>query len=146
METNKNNEIAFLEKLLATEYIMNLKIKNFHRNVEGESFYGLHTFFEQMYTLSATNIDEIAERIRKLWAYTKGSYKEYLTLTIIEECSHSHNGNANSMLKELIADREKMLPFMNEVFDSMSQSTQNLLTDMIAQYEKDVWMMKAMIK
>jgi DNA-binding ferritin-like protein len=50
------------------------------------------------------------------------------------------------MLKELIVNREKMLPFMNEVFDSMSQSTQNLLTDMIAQYEKDIWMMKAMIK
>lgn len=146
MTTDKKQIIAFLEELLATEYVMNLKMKNFHRNVEGAGFYGLHKFFEEMYTISNKDLDEIAEKIRQLGVYTKGTYKAYLEMSRISECDHAHNGDGKAMIKELLSDRKTIVSYLEENFDMVDLATQDLLNGMISQYQKDIWMMESLLK
>ena len=63
----KNNTIiTSLSQTLAEEYLLMLKTQNFHWNVQGPLFYSLHMLFEQHYTFLATQVDEVAERIRAL--------------------------------------------------------------------------------
>ena len=146
MTNNTNQIIAFLEELLATEYVMNLKMKNFHRNVEGPGFYGLHKFFEEMYTISNENLDVVAERIRQLGVYTKWTYKAYLGMSRISECDHAHNGDGKPMIQELLSDRKSMVSYLEENFDALDLATQDILNGMISQFQKDIWMMEALLK
>lgn len=55
-----------LHKYLATEIVLNLKIRNYHWNVEGPNFKELHELFGELYEKGAEYVDEIAERIRML--------------------------------------------------------------------------------
>lgn len=55
-----------LEVFLASEVVLNMKIRNYHWNVEAMNFSELHNFFEELYGQSTESIDDIAERIRML--------------------------------------------------------------------------------
>jgi starvation-inducible DNA-binding protein len=65
-DAEKNLCKEILEKILATEVVMEMKIRNYHWNVKATNFNDLHSFFEEMYGTSAETIDEVAERIRML--------------------------------------------------------------------------------
>ncbi|USN58249.1 MAG: DNA starvation/stationary phase protection protein [Candidatus Peribacteria bacterium] len=77
--------VDILATTLATENILNLKIRNYHWNVESLSFNDHHKFFEGLYDESNENIDAIAERIRMLGEKTPANYETYLRLSIINE-------------------------------------------------------------
>ena len=117
----KDKIISKLEILLASENVSNLKTRKYHRNVESKRFKWMHEFFEELYNASFERIDEIAERIRILWAYTKWTFKEYLELSIIKE--------------------EDKLEVSE--FDAWTES---LLSGFVEDYEKDLWMIRSMNK
>jgi len=78
--------------------------------------------------------------------YTKGTYKAYLEMSRISECDHAHNGDGKAMLKELLADRKNILANLESNFDNVCVATQDLLTGMISQYQKDIWMIESLLK
>ena len=55
--------IEVLNKQVADWSVLFTKLHNFHWYVKGPQFFTLHEKFEELYTESATHIDEIAERI-----------------------------------------------------------------------------------
>jgi starvation-inducible DNA-binding protein len=65
-EDEIKTSVNILETVLATEVVINMKIRNYHWNIEALNFSELHKFFEEMYDDSSEGIDEIAERIRML--------------------------------------------------------------------------------
>jgi starvation-inducible DNA-binding protein len=72
-----------LNGILADEFLLYLKTRNAHWNVEGADFYDKHKFFEEQYAQLDDVIDNVAERIRILGHYASATLKDYLNLTYL---------------------------------------------------------------
>src|SRR5262245_54395815 len=77
------NEI--LNGILADEYTIYTKTRNFHWNVTGPHFGELHKFFEAQYTELNDIVDETAERVRALDGAALGSMAEFLKTARLKE-------------------------------------------------------------
>jgi len=58
--------VEILNRLLADEYVLYTKTRNYHWNVVGPQFNDLHKFFEAQYEAVDGIVDEVAERARSL--------------------------------------------------------------------------------
>jgi len=138
-----------LQKYLATEIALNLKIRNYHWNVEGAMFRDLHLFFEELYDAGAQYADEVAERIRMLGEHTHASMEEYVKMTIISE-EKNITLPAMDMLSNLLKDTEVIIQEMRKDIDVVwkcgDQGTEDFLTALIQKHEKDGWMIRSLCK
>ena len=69
--------MAILNTLLADEFLLYTKTRNFHWNVTGLQFNDLHKFFEAQYEALDDIIDEVAERARALGGRAFGTLEEF---------------------------------------------------------------------
>jgi starvation-inducible DNA-binding protein len=146
---NVRKEIAGgLARVLADSYALYLKTHNYHWNVEGPRFQGLHMMFEGQYTELAGAVDEIAERIRALGQYAPGSFGQFSRLASIKD--EDTVPSADDMVRRLADDHEavaktihSMLPSAQEAGDEV---TVGLLVDRLAVHEKTMWMLRSMLK
>ena len=76
----KAMKIAF-----SSEFSYYLKAHFYHWNVEGADFSQYHKLFGKIYEEVQGSIDSFAENIRKLGAYTPGSYTRFSVLSVIDE-------------------------------------------------------------
>ncbi len=76
-----------LNGFLADEFLLYLKTRNAHWNVEGPDFHEKHKFFEEQHEQLDKIMDDVAERIRMLGHYTPATVKSYLELTHLTEQS-----------------------------------------------------------
>jgi len=154
MNTNiglNKNEISIilplLENFLASENILNLKIRNYHWNVTGIHFSDYHKFFEGMYDDSAENIDEIAERIRMLWSKTQANMKFFLEKSFLSEETNLELSSTD-MVKSLLSDTEQTIREMRNAIEVISETndsgTEDFLIALIQKHEKTSWMLRSM--
>lgn len=136
-----------LSHLLANTYTLYLKTQNFHWNVTGPHFHSLHKMFEEQYQELANSIDEIAERIRALGKPAPGSFSEFLKLSYIKDAAGS--ANANDMVKKLLADHERIIEYIAEVFpdveEAQDEATVDLLNKRTESHEKTAWMLRSSV-
>ncbi|PZM86613.1 DNA starvation/stationary phase protection protein [Candidatus Gracilibacteria bacterium] len=141
--------ISLLEVLLASENVANLKTRKYHRNVESKRFRGLHEYFEELYSASFERIDELAERIRILGAYTKGTFKEYLELSLVKE-DEDNEVSETKMLENIVEDKLIILKALKDAIEEADDiddiGTEGLLSGFLESYEKDLWMLRSMMK
>ena len=69
-EPHRQGVVGILSRLLADEYLLYTKTRNYHWNVVGPQFNDLHKFFEAQYEAIDEFIDEVAERPAP-WADTR---------------------------------------------------------------------------
>ncbi len=148
IEENDRKAIAAgLAALLADTYTLYLKTHNYHWNVTGPMFQGLHTLFETQYNELALAVDLIAERIRALGEFAPGSYKEFAKLTSIQEAEG--RPSAEEMIKDLVKGQEaiaKIARSIVPVADKASdEPTLDLLTQRMQAHEKNAWMLRSLI-
>src|SRR6476619_3898973 len=67
-----------LNKILADEFVLYTKTRNYHWNVEGINFMEMHKFYETLYEELDEVIDEVAERIRAIGHYSQGRLKDFI--------------------------------------------------------------------
>src|SRR5882724_2198667 len=84
-DDNRQRVVAILNTLLADEYLLYTKTRNFHWNVTGLSFNDLHKFFEAQYEALDDVVDEVAERIRTLGGQAAATLAEFRELTRLRE-------------------------------------------------------------
>lgn len=136
-----------LSKLLADSYTLYLKTHNYHWNVTGPQFNTLHLMFEGQYTELATAVDEIAERIRALGIKAPGSYRDFSTLTAIDEASGDED--AEDMIRQLAIGQETIVRTAREAFPAADaandEPTADLLTQRMQIHEKNAWMLRSML-
>ena len=136
-----------LSKLLADSYTLYLKTHNYHWNVTGPQFNTLHLMFEGQYTELAAAVDEIAERIRALGIKAPGSYREFSTLTAIDEASGKEG--AEDMIRQLAIGQETIVRTAREAFPAADaandEPTADLLTQRMQIHEKNAWMLRSML-
>ena len=102
-----------LKRLLADSYTLYLQTHNFHWNVTGPQFRELHLMFEEQYTELATEVDEIAERIRTLDIAAPGIYQAFALLSSGKEVEVVPP--AKEMLAILIRGHEQVVKTCREV-------------------------------
>lgn len=137
-----------LNRLLGDYSIFYQNTRNFHWNIQGESFFGLHEKFEGLYNDLASNIDEIAERILTLEHVPEHRYSTYLETSTIKESPAVSDGkeavtNIIGSLRTLISEQRELFKLANEAEDD---GTASLMGDYIRSQEKLIWMYAAFLK
>src|SRR5690606_25999767 len=139
-----------LNKLLADEHVVYVKLRNAHWHVEGPDFHAQHLFFETFYNELAETIDEVAERVRAIRHYAVGTMKEFLALSQLTETGYQKN-DALGYIKELLADYEAIIAYIREQIDVVADEhndagTEDFLVGIMAAHEKTAWMLRAHVR
>jgi starvation-inducible DNA-binding protein len=146
-EKNRKKIAQGLSKLLADSYTLYLMTHNFHWNVTGPQFNGLHNMFMDQYTEQWTALDQIAERIRALGFPAPGTYKEFSKLSSIEEIEGVPS--ATEMLAYLVNAQEATARTARSLFELVNEANDQPSADILTQrlniHEKTAWMLRSMM-
>ncbi len=136
-----------LENFLASENVLNLKIRNYHWNVTGLNFSEYHKFFEELYEGSAETIDEIAERIRMLGSKTPASMAHFLEKSFLTE-ERNTDLTSIQMIQNLLKDTQKTIQELRNTIEIIGETndmgTEDFLIALMQKHEKNAWMLRSM--
>jgi len=138
--------IKELNQLLADFQIYYTNLRGYHWHVRGRQFYTFHSQFEKMYNEAAESVDEIAERILQLGAMPENRFSEYLKICKIKEQTKVSSKDdiiplILNALKVLIAQERAVAALADEAGDI---ATGDLVSDLIDEQEKTVWMIASL--
>ena len=144
-KTNREMIADGLTRVLADNYILFLKTRNYHWNVTGPNFSQLHTLFQSVYESLDEAGDEIAERIRALGYKAPGSYIEFITVSVLRE--EIGEPDSTEMLQQLVLDVEHLVRRTDEVKEvslmGKDDVTADLLIGQLRSLEKFAWMLRS---
>ena len=148
-DSNREQIVKILNALLADEYVLYTKTRNYHWNVVGPQFNDLHKFFEGQYEALNDFVDDVAERARQLGGKAWGCLAEFTQHARIKE----HPGQypaATAMLSNLLADHEAVIRALRAdlatVMDKYADAgTNDFLTGLMEKHEKMAWMLRAFL-
>lgn len=144
---NKNLQEK-LNKYLADTAVMYIKLHNFHWNIYGMQFKGVHEYLETLYDGITENMDAIAELIRMYGEYPAASMAEYLKLSSIEELPSEKIEIKKALslvledLKALDAEAKDIRATADEKdkFDIVA-----MMEDQCADFQKTIWFISSML-
>ncbi len=138
--------VEILKTLLADEFVLYVKTRNFHWNVVAPNFHDLHKFFEGQYEALDDTVDEVAERIRSLDHFSPGALGEYLKSARLSEAP-AGGLSAGAMIAALQADHEALASSLRGDIvvaeDANDHGTADFLTALLEGHEKTAWMLRA---
>ena len=148
---DRQSVIAILNTVLADEYVLYTKTRNYHWNVTGPQFNDLHKFFEAQYEALADVVDEVAERARSLGGRAAGSLEEFRKLARLGEDVIGKVPAARDMLATLLADHEALARTLRADVDTVTDKhkdtgTADFLTGLLEQHEKAAWMLRSFLE
>src|SRR5205085_6321250 len=149
-DAERQGVIALLNTLLADEYVLYTKTRNYHWNVTGPQFNDLHKFFETQYEALDDIVDEVAERARSLGGRAAGSLEEFRKLARLGE-DVGKVPAARDMLAALLADHEALARSLRADVDTVTDKhkdtgTADFLTGLLEQHEKMSWMLRSFLE
>ena len=149
-DANRNGVVKLLVPLLADEYVLYTKTRNYHWNVVGPQFNDLHKFFEAQYEELDGFVDDVAERIRQLGGRSPGTLAEFSKAARLKE-RPGQRPNARAMLTALLADHEAVIKTLRaDLATAMEKfgdaGTSDFLTGLMEKHEKMGWMLRAFLE
>lgn len=148
-ENDRGQVIKILEKILADEYVLYTKTKNYHWNVVGAHFSDYHKLFGDQYDALDSDIDDIAERIRSLGAKTPATLAEFGKNARLSEHPGEHP-DAQAMMSNLLNDHELVIRTLREDVRSCvkhnDDGTADFLTGLLEKHEKTAWMIRSILE
>ena len=139
--------VEVLKIVLADNYALYLKTQNYHWNVEGSNFKGLHALFEEQYINLAKAVDTVAELIRGLGEKAPGTFDVYIKNTSIK--SGNENASALQMIKELAADQTVIQKTLQQALEVAQKAGDEVVADFMIQrltfHRKAAWMLNSSI-
>ncbi len=135
-----------LNILLADEFALYAKTRNYHWNVTGPGFIEMHKFFEGQYEQLDEMMDEVAERVRMLGHYSLGSLNAFAKATRLTE--GQDETNAAKMIQNLLDDHETIIRQVRGEIDLITDKyndagTADFLTGIMESHEKMAWMLRS---
>jgi starvation-inducible DNA-binding protein len=148
-DDNSRQVALILNRLLANEFILYTKTRNYHWNIESPSFAELHKFYEGQYGELAVIIDEVAERVRKIGHFAEGRLKDFIALGDLEE--EEYTDDAASQIGNLLRDHETLCRTTRNEIRQVDEEykdagTADFLTGVLKAHEKMAWMLRSYIK
>ena len=142
--------VEILSRLLADEYLLYTKTRNYHWNVVGPQFNDFHKFFESQYETIDELIDDVAERARTLGGHAVGTLAEFKQLGRIKE-EPGRRPAARQMLQNLLADHEAIVQVLRKDLQTAMDKhgdagTSDFLTGLMERHEKMAWMLRAFLE
>ncbi|HVE13412.1 MAG TPA: DNA starvation/stationary phase protection protein [Elusimicrobiota bacterium] len=149
-EGDRGQVARILGRLLADEFVLYAKVRNFHWNVEGPRFAQLHKFFEELYEDLDEIVDEVAERIRALDKPSPGSLAEFLKSTRLKEAPGGPL-ESGAMVAALLQDYEHLVRELRPEIDACivrfhDVGTGDFLTGILEKHEKTAWMLRSHLR
>ncbi|MEQ8395316.1 DNA starvation/stationary phase protection protein [Thalassobaculum sp.] len=145
MTRNTDPVVKALEQALADTFTLALKTQNYHWNVTGPNFFGLHNLFEEQYNDGYAASDELAERIRALGAPAPGGLRAFQEITRIEEAKSGLESKA--MLDDLIESNAAVAATLKSGIDvaetASDPATADMLTARVTAHDKAAWMLRS---
>ena len=144
-----DNVILELKQLQADAHGLFVKIHNYHWNVKGLDFHPVHLKTEEMYNSMAVLYDDTAERIIQL-----GGTPHLKIIELFNAMKIKEEVNSTFTSKEVISNIIEDFEYLLNHFKTLSKiseedndrTTISFADNNIATYEKELWMLKAMIK
>lgn len=138
-----------LQKVLADEFVLYTKTRNYHWNVEGDNFMELHKFFETQYEELDEIMDEVAERIRMLGHYSEARLKDFIQLTRLDEPAYT--SDQKQQLQNLLSDHEILIQALRKDINAFSDQYKDLgsadfVTGLLRHHEKSAWFIRSYLK
>ena len=148
-DAQRKGVAQILTDLLADEYVLYTKTRNYHWNVVGPQFNDLHKFFEAQYNELNTIVNDVAERARSLGAPAMGTLAEFAQHARLKE-HPGHYPEARAMLTNLLADHEAVIQRLRVDLEACADDyhdmgTNDFLTGLMEQHEKMAWMLRAFV-
>ena len=138
--------VEALNTLLADEYVLYTKTRNYHWNVTGPLFNDLHKFFEAQYTVLDEKIDAIAEFVRYTGEKVPASLQAFQGRTRLAE--DAEPSNAAQMVRNLLADHQQVIVTLRKEIEAVDEAgavdVADFLTGLLEEHEKMAWMLRAM--
>ena len=146
-DENRQKVVAILNTLLADEFLLYAKTRNFHWNVTGPQFNDLHKFFEAQYETLNEVVDDVAERARSLGGKAFGTLAEFAQHTRLKE-QPGKQPPALTMVANLQADHEAMIRSLRADLETVMEKhndagTNDFLTGLMEKHEKMAWMLRS---
>lgn len=147
-DKGRESVVQILNTLLADEYLLYTKTRNYHWNVVGPQFNDLHKFFESQYGDLNGIVDEVAERARSIGGSASATLAEFMSQTRLKE--QSGNLEASEMISNLLGDHEAVIRFLRDDLTTCAEKhndmgTSDFLTGLMEQHEKMAWMLRAFL-
>lgn len=146
LDTEKVRVIANdLNELLANFQTYYQNLRGIHWNIKGKGFFDLHVKFEELYTDANEKVDAIAERILTLGGIPLHTFEDYVNTTKVPVGKNvSEDEKAveliiNSLSELLLLERH----ILQKAGDADDEGTSAMMSDLITEQEKTVWMMQA---
>ena len=148
-ESQRVEIVRILNAVLADEYVLYTKTRNYHWNVVGPQFNDLHKFFEAQYEEVDDFVDEVAERARTLGGQASGTLTELLQQARLREQPGKYP-DARGMITSLLADHETIVRQLRQDVDATANKygdvgTSDFLTGLLEKHEKMAWMLRAFV-
>lgn len=149
LEKNQVKVVDILNKILANEFLLSIKTKNYHWNVIGPNFSELHKFFDEQYGQLDDILDQIAERSRAMDGKSIATMTEFLVKTSLKEQPQQYP-EAQQMVSNLLGDHEIIIRNLRKDLETCASEchdmgTNNFLTDLMEKHEKMAWMLRAFL-
>jgi starvation-inducible DNA-binding protein len=146
-EEHREAVVDVLNSLLADQFLLYTKTRNYHWNVIGPRFPELHKFFEEQYGDLEEMMDETAEVARQFGGFAAGTMAEFIDLSRLKE----HRGDIpdeNGMLQNLLADHESIIRNLRQDIDQADEEynaadAADFLTGTLEKHNKMAWMLRS---
>lgn len=134
-----------LNNLLANFQVYYQNLRGVHWNIKGKRFFDLHVKFEELYTDANVKVDEIAERILTLGSTPLHTFDDYVKVAKVPVGKNVSEDEKSvklvvDSLTELLNIERAILNKSDELND---EGTNAMMSDLITEQEKTVWMFKA---
>jgi len=148
-ENHLQSVASSLNKVLANEYVLYTKTRNYHWNIEAPNFMELHKFYEGQYEELDEIIDRVAERIRQLGHFSEGRLKDFIQLTDLQEPEST--SDPKSQLENLLEDHEIIIRLLRNLIPAIGEDQKDLgtadfITGLMQAHEKMAWMIRSFLK
>ncbi|MEQ9289942.1 MAG: Dps family protein [Cyclobacteriaceae bacterium] len=146
----QNNKLIInqLNQLLADFQVYYQNLRGFHWNIQGREFFELHAKFEELYTDAAIKIDALAERILTVGGVPLHGFSDYLDTASIKPVKNVHDGATS--VETIVDNIGKLINLEREIknlaADAEDSGTEDMISALIEEQEKSLWMYKAWLK
>lgn len=138
-----------LNEFLCNLEVMNVKLQNYHWNVNGKGFFITHEKLEEYYNEIRIQIDEIAEHILALGYQPLGTMQDFMKNSEIQEAKNERIKSI-PIIKNLIQDleilKQKAVKIKEEAEKQSDYATSALMDNYLGNYSKKLWMLNETIK
>ena len=138
-----------LNEFLCDLEVMNVKLQNYHWNVNGKGFFVTHEKLEEYYDEIRVEIDEIAEHILSLGYEPLGTMQDFMRNSEIQEAKNEKIKTI-PIVKNIIQDlnilKQKAVKIKEEAEKQSDYATSALMDNYLGNYAKKLWMLNETIK